>query len=61
MCAICNMSLDDESKVLLAIEKKIKAGASPEHFQKILDKLLDTEMAERDEETEAAWEAKKNG
>jgi len=63
MCKVCKMSLDDEEAVFEAIELRIKNGANPEHFQSILDKLLGTEMGDRDEEAEEAWESnrKKNG
>jgi len=56
MCRVCKMSLDDEKAVLEAVEKRIKAGADPEHFTPLLDKLLGTEMAERNEAIEEAWE-----
>lgn len=56
MCRICKMSLDDEKAVLAAVEKAIKGGADPEHFVKMLDKLLGTEMAERNLDVEEAWE-----
>lgn len=57
------MPLDEETVVLEAIEKAIKCGKDPEHFQNLLDKLLGTEMPDRDEEMEEAWENgnKKNG
>lgn len=57
------MPLDEEIVVLEAIEKAIKCGKDPEHFQNLLDKLLGTEMPDRDEEMEEAWENgnKKNG
>lgn len=38
------------------IAEAIKAGAKPEKFQKELDKLLGTEMEERDPTEEAHWE-----
>jgi hypothetical protein len=56
MCRVCKMPLDNEKAVLEAIEKKIKAGANPEHFTPLLDKLLGTEMTERDTEIEEEWE-----
>lgn len=46
----------DVPKRLAEIAKLIKAGASPKKFEKEIDKLLGTEMEERDEEAEAKWE-----
>lgn len=56
MCRVCNMSLDNEQAVLAAVEKAIKRGADPEHFTPLLDKLLGTEMSERNLDVEEAWE-----
>ncbi len=56
MCRVCNMPLDNEQVVLAAVEQAIKNGTNPEHFTKLLDKLLGTEMAERNTEVEEAWE-----
>lgn len=38
------------------IAAAIRAGANPNKFQKEMDQLLGTEMAERDSEAEAHWE-----
>lgn len=57
MCKVCKMSTDDEKSVLAAVAKKIESGTNPEHFVKLLDKLLGTEMAERDQDIEEAWES----
>lgn len=46
----------DPKKRLQEIAEEIKAGANPESFAKEMDRLLDTEMAARDEEAEAVWE-----
>jgi hypothetical protein len=46
----------DVPKRLAEIAKLIKAGASPKKFEKEIDRLLGTEMEERDEEAEAKWE-----
>ena len=56
MCRVCKMPLDDEAKVFKEIEKKIKSGTDPEHFQQVLDKILGTTVPERNTEIEEAWE-----
>ncbi len=38
------------------IALRMTAGENPEHFQKVLDDILDTEMGERNREVEEAWE-----
>ena len=38
------------------IAAAIKDGANPSKFQKEMDRLLDTEMEERDPVAEATWE-----
>jgi hypothetical protein len=47
----------DVTKRLAEIAKLIKAGAAPKKFEKELDRLLGTELEERDEEAEEKWEA----
>jgi hypothetical protein len=46
----------DVKKRLDEIAWAIQAGANPAKFEKELNKLLGTEMEERDEEAEAAFE-----
>lgn len=41
---------------LKQIAAEIKAGASPRSFDKEIDKILGTEMEERDPLVEAHWE-----
>lgn len=48
--------VENTAKRLDEIAVAIKKGAKPEKFQAEIDKLLGTELTERDEETEAAWE-----
>lgn len=43
-------------KRLKQIAKAIKDGQDPEDFQEEMDRLLGTEMEERDREAEIAWE-----
>lgn len=51
---------EDQTKLALdIIATRMEAGDDPEHFQLALDNILETEMAERDPEIEAAWEAKR--
>lgn len=62
MCKVCKKlknSTTDVTTVFLEIEKAIKKGADPEHFENLLNVVLGTEMPERDEDLEAAWEDKR--
>lgn len=68
MCAFCHKVVRDRKRnggfltdeqteaALESIASKMKAGIDPEHFQKVLDDILDTEMGERNREVEEAWE-----
>lgn len=49
-------SEEDVEERLTAIAIAIRQGADPEEYQAEIDKLLGTEMEERDEHVEAAWE-----
>ena len=46
----------DVKKRLDEIATAIARGADPKQFDKEMDKLLGTEMEERDHDTEARWE-----
>lgn len=61
MCHVCKMPLDDEAAVLAAIDSAIRNGANPAHFEKLLDKVCGTQMEERNETIEEAWEKKYRG
>lgn len=61
MCYVCKMPLDNEAAVLAEVDKAIRNGASPVHFESLLDKLCGTQLQERNEEVEEAWEKKYRG
>ena len=46
----------DPSNRLNEIAAQIKGGAPAEQFSKEIDRLLGTELKERDEEVESHWE-----
>lgn len=46
----------DVQKRLEEIARLVKAGASPRKFEKEIDRLLGTEMEERDPDAEERWE-----
>lgn len=62
MCDICNRiknlidAKDPTEDALRVMETAIKDGTPPEHFKPLLDKLLGTELAERDTDVEQRWE-----
>jgi hypothetical protein len=64
MCKTCEhirtLPLD---KALAIIEAEIKSpgGRRPEHFKRLLDALLDTELKEPDEAMDEAWERSQRG
>ena len=53
---ICQKHKEPAYSRLDEIGAAIQAGANPEKFQKELDRLLGTEMAERDPDEEVRWE-----
>lgn len=66
MCLLCTTikqapPLDDAAvvKMLDRINKKIESGVDPEHFDEVMDLLLDTEMPERDEFAETMYESRR--
>lgn len=48
--------MTDVKKRLDEIAKLIRGGANPKKFEKEIDRLLGTELEERDEEAEEKWE-----
>lgn len=68
MCRFCSTVEDDrkanggfltEEQSRIALEEianRILCGEPAEHFQKVLDSILETEMADRDLDAEEAWE-----
>ena len=44
------------NKSLKDIEKAIKNGQDPNHFESLLNKLLGTETSDSDEELDQVWE-----
>ena len=61
MCNICikvqnGYEPNEFNKLLSQIETKIKFGINGEHFKEALDKLLSTELNDRNEDIEADWE-----
>lgn len=61
MCATCTkarkMSATDGLKL---IEKELKAGKDYDHFEKVTNELLGTEMPKTDKKLDAAWEKAQN-
>lgn len=51
----------EPSERLAEIAALIKAGADPESFKNEIDKLLGTEVAERDEIADSVWEDEYRG
>lgn len=49
------MSVDVKQR-LAEIAAAIKAGASPKKFEKEIDRLIGTELEERDPDVEERWE-----
>lgn len=48
--------MNSVAKQLKEIAKRIKRGEPPERFKKMLDKLLDTPLPEKDDELDRKWE-----
>ena len=60
MCSICNklgqvFTEEARSKLLVEIYEAVALGQPQEHFKAILDKLLDTQLEERDLDIECLW------
>lgn len=58
MCRVCTKAKTlNRTDGLALIGAAIVKGKDPEHFAKVLDLILETEMPETDTELDAAWEA----
>jgi hypothetical protein len=65
MCAICRRieatEFIDEEEALALIAEGIGNGQLAKHFDGVLDRVLGTEMTERNREVEEAWEKGNRG
>lgn len=56
MCSICKTALKSNKKKLLDdIAKEIKKGVPAEHFEEVLNEVLENNMSPRDENLENDW------
>ena len=66
MCLVCRkirkrpspLNSSDTSLSLKDIEKAIKSGSNPNHFESLVDEILGTGLSRQDGEANQAWELK---